>query len=87
MLITACPNCRQAAKLLFCFLFFYLNLHLVKIDFIYVQNDCLLLTFSGHHIQPQLKFCQKLTNFSLAPCQVPSIHLAQADFCAEQVPF
>ena len=65
----------------------YCNLHLLKIDFIYLQNDCLIWTFSGHHIQPQLRFCQKLTNFILTPCLVPSVRLKQADFCAGQVPF
>ena len=30
-------------------LFLYFNLHLLKVDFIYLQNDSLVLTFSGHH--------------------------------------
>ena len=37
-------------------LFLYFNLHLLKIDFIYLQNDSVVLTFCGHHIQPQLRF-------------------------------
>ena len=61
-------------------LFLYFNLHFLKIDFIYLQNDSLALTFCGHHIQPQLRFCQKLTNFILTPWLVPSIRLEQADF-------
>ena len=68
-------------------LFLYFNLHLLKIDFIYLQNDSLVLTFSGHHIQPQLRFCQKLTNFILTPCLVPSVHPEQAGFCTGQGPF
>ena len=30
-------------------LFLYFKLHLLKVDFIYLQNDSLVLTFSGHH--------------------------------------
>ena len=30
-------------------LFLYFNLHLLKVDFIYVKSDSLVLTFSGHH--------------------------------------
>ena len=68
-------------------LFFYFSLHLLKIDFVYLQNDRLVLTFCGHHIQPQLRFCQKLTNFILTPCLVPYVHPEQADFCTGQGPF
>ena len=68
-------------------LFFYFNLHLLKIDFVYLQNDRLVLTFCGHHIPPQLRFCQKLTNFILTPCLVPYVHPEQADFCTGQGPF
>ena len=68
-------------------LFLYFNLHFLKIDFTYLQNDSLVLTFSGHHIQLQLRFCQKLTNFMLTPCLAPSVHPEQVDFCTGQGPF
>ena len=68
-------------------LFLYFNLHLLKVDFVYLQNDRLVLTFCEHHIQPQLRFCQKLTNFILTPRLVPSVRLKHADFCAGQGPF
>ena len=56
-------------------LFLYFNLHLLKIYFICLQNDRLVLTFCGRHIQPQLRFCQKLANFILTPHLVSSICL------------